>query len=396
MVMVFYASKNVLKCYTIARLFGEDDAMNTTDLPHLPALQVALIGYGGAGRIFHAPLITGVPGLQLQCIVTRQTQAVAQDWPGVRCTAHVTEVWTDPAIDLVVIATPNDSHFELAHAALNAGKHVLVDKPSTVTLAETDTLLTLARRLGKVFTVFQNRRFDSDFLALQQVLASGQLGRVVQVESHFDRYRPQVPSRWREQDQPGSGLWMDLGPHLVDQALALWGLPQAIQLDLACVRDGAQVNDWFHAVLRYDKAHSGMRVILHASTLVAALGPRWAVHGTRGSFTKYGLDGQEDALKAGGRPHLDDLKAWGDDAQPGEIVHMASLAGVAAPVAVRQHAPHAAGNYLAYYANVRDHLRGQADLLVPPAQVRAVMRVLELGAYSAKDGCSVALVSAPA
>ena len=380
----------------MVHLFGEDSVMNTTDLPQLPALRVALIGYGGAGRIFHAPLISGVSGLQLYCIVTRQTQAVAHDWPGVHCIAHLTDVWSDPAIDLVVIATPNDSHFELAHAALNAGKHVLVDKPCTVTLAETDTLLTLARRLGKAFTVFQNRRFDSDFLALQQVLAGGQLGRLVQVESHFDRYRPQVPSRWREQDQPGSGLWMDLGPHLVDQALALWGSPDAVQVDLACMRDGAQVNDWFHAVLRYDTAHAGLRVILHASTLVAQLGPRWAVHGTRGSFTKFGLDGQEDALKAGGRPHLENLKGWGDDAQPGEVLHMAGMAGVAAPVAVRQRAPHPAGNYLAYYANVRDHLRGQADLLVPPTQVRAVMQVLELGAYSAKDGRWVALASASA
>jgi len=276
-------------------------------------LQVALIGYGNAGRIFHAPLIPGVPGLQLACICSSRPEAVRADWPQMRVLATPEAVFADPGIDVVVVATPNASHHALAKAALQAGKHVVVDKPCCVTLAETDDFLATAQAKKRVLTVFQNRRFDSDFLALQQVLASGQLGRVVQVESHFDRYRPTVPARWREQSLPGSGLWFDLGPHLVDQALALWGLPDALCLDLACLRDGAQVNDWFHAVLRYDTRHGGLRVILHASTLVAELGPRWAVHGTQGSFTKFGLDTQEDALKAGRRPQMDALHDWGQD-----------------------------------------------------------------------------------
>lgn len=187
--------------------------MTTTDLPQhpapqpaqYPALQVALIGYGGAGRIFHAPLISGVPGLQLNAIVSSQHAAVLADWPGVRSLASANVALADPAIDLVVIATPNASHFELAKSALNAGKHVVVDKPCTVTLAETDALLALAKANNKVLTVFQNRRFDSDFLALQQVIQSGTLGRLVQVDSHFDRYRPTVPVRWREQSTPGCG-----------------------------------------------------------------------------------------------------------------------------------------------------------------------------------------------
>jgi len=368
--------------------------MNAKSNPSSAELRVALIGYGSAAKVFHAPLISGVPGLQLDCVASSRADAVRQDWPHVRVVATPAEAFADPRLDLVVIATPNDSHYALALAALEAGKHVVVDKPCTVTLAQTEHLLAMAQQQGRLLTVFQNRRFDCDFLALQQVLASGQLGRVVEVSSHFDRYRPTVPSRWREQAQPGSGLWLDLGPHLVDQALALWGLPEAISLDLACLREGAQVNDWFHAVLRYDTAHAGLRVILHASTLVAELGPRWAVHGTRGSFTKFGLDVQEDALKAGGRPQLADLHAWGADPRPGEVLHMASIAGVAAPVSVRQRAPSPAGNYLAFYANLRDHLHGQADLLVPPAQVRAVMQVLELGARSAQQRRSVALSEA--
>ncbi len=350
----------------------------------LRPLQVALIGYGSAAKIFHAPLISGVPGLSLACISASHPDAVNQDWPQVRVVATAPEAFADPAIDLVVIATPNDTHYPLALAALQANKHVVVDKPCTVALADTEHLLAVAAERGKVLTVFQNRRFDADFLALQQVMASGSLGRVVQVESHFDRYRPVVPQRWREQNLPGSGLWFDLGPHLVDQVLALWGMPDALSLDLACLRDGARVNDWFHAVLRYDR-HAGLRVILHASTLVAELGPRWAVHGTHGSFTKFGLDTQEESLKAGNRPHLDDLRHWGGDPLSAEVLQMTPIGGVAAPVSVRRTITNLPGNYLQYYANLRDHLRGQADLLISPAQVQAVMQVLDLGRRSARD-----------
>jgi predicted dehydrogenase len=371
-------------------IFRDDSGMSPADLPthvssHSP-IRVALVGYGGAGRIFHAPLISGVPGLALACIVTRQHEAVAKDWPQTACVATAAEVFADANIDLVVIATPNASHFELAQSALLAGKHVVVDKPCTVTLAETDALLELARAQGRVMTVFQNRRFDSDFLAMQQVVQSGELGRLVQVESHFDRFRPVVPVRWREQNQPGAGLWFDLGPHLVDQALALFGMPDALSLDLECVRDGAQVNDWFHAVLRYDKLHASLRVILHASTLVAELGPRWTAHGTTGSFIKFGMDGQEDALKLGQRPQLPALQDWGFDARPGEVLSFKNVPGLNAPVTVRHNAAQPQGNYLAYYAQLRDHLRGVApEPAVTPQHVHAVMQLLTLGEQSARE-----------
>lgn len=293
-------------------------------------------------------------------------------------------VFADPGVDVVVIATSNASHHALAKAALLAGKHVVVDKPCTVTLAQTDDLLATARAQNRVLTVFQNRRFDADFLALQQVLASGQLGRVVHVESHFDRYRPGVPGRWRDQDLPGSGLWFDLGAHLLDQVLQLFGAPDALQADLASQRDGAQTNDWFHAQLKYESRHPGLRVILHGSALVPEPGPRWAVHGTEGSFIKYGLDTQEDALKTGRRPHLDALQDWGHDPRVGEVVrHEASADGVQR---VRRPAPDVPGNYLLYYANLRDHLRGQGGLQVTPEQVRWVMAWLALGEQSAIEG----------
>ncbi|GAB4403289.1 MAG: oxidoreductase [Rhodoferax sp.] len=348
-------------------------------------LGVALVGYGSAARVFHAPLIAGVPGLALRCVVSTRPAQVHADWPGVRVVAQPDAVWADPSIDLVVLATPNATHYPLALAALQAGKHVLVDKPCTATLAQTEHLLAVAQARGRVLTVFQNRRYDSDFLAVQQTLASGVLGRVVQVDSHFDRYRPAVPQRWREQPGPGSGLWFDLGPHLLDQALLLWGEPEDLTLDLACVRVGAQVDDWFHAVLRYTHAGAPLRVLLHASTLVCEPGPRWAVHGTQGSLTQWGLDTQEAALKAGARPCLDHGSAWGRPEHPAQQVFMQTLPGVDQPVTVRRNLM-VAGDYLRFYANLRDAIGHGTEPEVSPAHVAAVMRWLEYGARNAYRG----------
>lgn len=351
-------------------------------------LRLALIGYGNAGRIFHAPLIAGVPGLQLACVCSSRAGAVQADWPQVRVVAEPAAVFADPAIDVVVIATSNASHYPLARAALLAGKHVVVDKPCTPTLAETEALLALARQQDRVLTVFQNRRLDADFLSLRRLLGQGVLGRVVHVESHFDRYRPEVPQRWREQDLPGSGLWLDLGAHLVDQALQLFGQPDAIALELAVQRSGACVNDWFHAQLRYDSSHSGLRVILHGGALVPAPGPRWSVHGSEGTYTKYGLDPQEDALKAGHRPSINMLQDWGQDPQPGEVLRHEAVPDQPPGQlqSVRRVAPAVPGNYLAYYDNLRAALSGQAGLMVSPAQVHELMQLLSLGERSAREG----------
>ena len=349
-------------------------------------VRVALVGYGSAGRIFHAPLVSGVPGLSLACIVSSKPAAVLADWPGVAVVAQSAQAFADPSIDLVVIATSNESHFGLARDALLSGKHVLVDKPCTVTLEQTAELLALARARGLVFTVFQNRRFDADFLSLQQTIQSGVLGRIVHFESHFDRYRPLVPDRWREQALPGSGLWFDLGAHLVDQVLVLFGMPETIALDTACQRDGAQVNDYFHAQMRYGDQHPGLRVILHASALVPAVGPRFLVHGTRGSFVKYGLDVQEDALKAGGRPQWGGTSAWGMDPLPAAITTYPDGQMHTAP------APQAAGDYCALYAALLANLRGEASVpAVTAVDVWRDMALLEAGESSAALGLPVHL-----
>ncbi|MDT8991674.1 oxidoreductase [Curvibacter sp. APW13] len=341
-------------------------------------IRVALVGYGNAGRIFHAPLISAVPGLHLHTVVSSKAPLVLGDWPEVRVCSTLQEALSDPSLDLVVVATGNDSHFSVAQAALAAGKHVVVDKPCTVTLQETQTLLQLASAKGLLLTVFQNRRWDADFLGLQQVLAQGSLGRIAHFESHFDRYRPSVPDRWREKDMPGSGLWFDLGSHLVDQALTLFGAPADILLDLGTQRDGAEVNDYFHAVLRYPHLQD-LRVVLHGSTLVAGLGPRFAVHGTHGSWVKFGLDTQEDTLKSGERPVWGD-PAWGADPTPARITTAAADGLATQEIAL----PH--GNYPQFYAAVAQALRSGGEVPVSPDQVQAAMQLLTLGGESARSG----------
>lgn len=354
-------------------------------------LRCALIGFGNAGRNFHAPVIAGVSGITLAGIVSSQAGAVQAAWPGVPVLATPAQAFADPDIELVIIASPNDSHHALARAALLAGKHVLVDKPCTVTLAETEDLLALAQAKGRVLTVYQSRRFDADFLSLKQVLAGGQLGRLVQFESRYDRFKPQVLDRWRDNDVPGAGLWLDLGSHLLDQCLVLLGVPDALMLDLAAQRDGAQVHDCFHAQLRYDSLQPGLRAVLHAGALVPAGSPRFAVHGTQGSFIKHGMDTQEDALKAGRRPHLAALADWGQDPQPGEIITWEDGRQVSRP------APEARGCYPALYAQLRDCLLARrgglpADTAVLPAppvsalEVRQLMALLSRGEQSAREG----------
>ncbi len=188
------------------------------------AIRVGLVGFGYASKTFHAPLIGGTPGMALKAVASSDADKVHADWPGVKVMSAPGDLLDDPDIDLVVIATPNDTHFPLAKAALEAGKHVVVDKPFTVTLSQARELESLAKHCGRILSVFHNRRWDSDFLTVSALINEGQLGEVCYFESHFDRFRPQVRQRWREQAGPGSGIWYDLAPHLLDQVVVLFGL----------------------------------------------------------------------------------------------------------------------------------------------------------------------------
>ena len=333
------------------------------------SLQVALVGYGFVGKVFHAPLITAVDGLALHTVVSSNADAVQADFPDVRVAPSLDVALADPTIDIVVIATPNALHAPQAHAAFDAGKHVVVDKPFTVTVPEAEAVIAHAARADRLLSVFHNRRYDADFRTLRHLLADEALGSVVQFESHFDRFRLEVRDRWRERAGPGAGLWYDLGPHLIDQALQLFGAPHGITADIAVQRDGGETADYFHATLRYPR----LRVILHASTMMAAHDLRYSVHGTLGSFVKQGLDTQEDALKAGRKPG-DAL--WGHDSRPGTLT---TVHGEHTSTRIVAGEP---GDSRRYYAGVRDAIRGNGLNPVPAGEALAVMKLIELGLES--------------
>jgi len=309
-------------------------------------------------------------------VSSRDAARVHADWPAVEVLADAHSLIARADLDLVVIASPNDSHHPLAHAALMAGRNVVVDKPFTLTLAQARELAALAQARGRLLSVFHNRRWDGDFLTLRALVEGGELGRIVHLESAFDRYRPVVRDRWRESAEPGAGLWFDLGPHLLDQALQLFGTPQAIALDQAVLRDSGRCDDWFQARLCYP----GRRVVLRASMLAAAASPRFVVHGTRGSWVKQGLDPQEEALKAGARPTWPAAPGWGVDRQPSLLTRAGADALRTEPL------PLCCGGHGAFYAALRDALQGLGDNPVPASQACAVMAWLELGQRSAREG----------
>jgi predicted dehydrogenase len=334
-------------------------------------IRLALIGYGFVGKTFHAPLIRAVQGLEIAVVSSRHPEKVLADLPQAQVVANPEEAAGHPSVDLIVIASPNETHVPLATAGLMAGKHVVVDKPFTITLTEARSLGALAKEKGRLLSVFQNRRWDSEFLGARAIMAEGRLGEVLHFESHIDRFRPEVRIRWREMAGPGAGVWYDLGPHLVDQALQLFGLPQTIGANLTTQRAQAQTDDWFHVLLNYER----LRVILHGSLLVAGGTPRMAMHGTRGSWLKYGMDVQEQQLVSGlvpGQP------GWGEDPQPGFFYNGSETQPVELPLPQ--------GDQRQYYFGIRDALLNQGKNPVPPAQAIAVMAVLETAIESSAKG----------
>ncbi|WP_421199638.1 oxidoreductase [Aeromonas enteropelogenes] len=335
-------------------------------------LNAALVGYGFAGKTFHAPFLGTTPGLRLSWVVSRDAAKVQADLPDCRV-GSLEEVLSDNTVDLVVIATPNDTHAPLARQALLASKHVVIDKPFALDLAEAKALVELAEKQQRLLSIFHNRRWDGDFLTVRRLLAEGTLGQIAQFESHFDRYRPEVRQRWREAGGPGSGLWFDLGPHVLDQALQLFGLPDWLQADLAGQRPGSLSDDYFHVVLGYGE----MRVVLHGSCLVSATMPRFVIHGSAGSFIKFGMDVQEEQLKLGKRPPAAD---WAVDSEPGQLSQIRDGQLQQELVAGE------AGDYGAYYRGVCAAILGEGANPVPAGEALTVMALLDLARESHRSG----------
>lgn len=336
-------------------------------------LNVGLVGFGFAGKVFHAPVIRAVEGLRLTTIVQRHG-APDPAYAGVEFMRSVDELLKrSPPVDLVVVATPNTSHHPIARQCLLAGRHVVVDKPFTTTMAEAEDLVELAGRARRIVSVYQDRRYTGDFETVRKVITDGAVGRVVTYESHFDRFRPDPkPNAWREESLPGSGVWFDLGPHLFDQALLLFGVPDAIDADIRKDRETSIVDDAFDVVLHY----SNTRALLRGSMLAQPVGPTWIVHGTTGTFIKYGMDPQEAALKEG--PHRTPAEPdW--DTEPPEL-----YGKLVTPEGTRV-VPTLRSSFARYYENVRDAILGTDRLAVTPEWSLVVMRGLILAHESSRQ-----------
>jgi scyllo-inositol 2-dehydrogenase (NADP+) len=317
------------------------------------AVRTLLIGRGLGGSVFHAPLIRAVPTLELIGIAGAADAGAAAVAEG---------------CDLVVISTPNRTHFPLARAALKAGKHVVVDKPFTVTLAEADALIALASERDRRLAIFHNRRWDGDFLTVKRLLGSGRLGEPSLFEAHWDRFRPGLREGWKEEPVEGAGLLLDLGPHLVDQALQLFGPPESLTGDVAAQRSGSRTDDYFVLTFHY----GSMRALLGASTLVAEPRPRFALNGTGGSYVKFGLDPQEGELKSGIDP-----REVGTDSSDGTLI---------LPDGTREAIPTERGRYLAFYEAMAEAILGSGAVPVEPGEARETMRLIDLAARSAREG----------
>ena len=342
-------------------------------------IDIGLVGFGFAGRVFHAPIISAVPGLRLRAILQRSGDDAAMLYPSAQVVKSMGQLLDISEIKIVVIATPNVSHYPLAKQCLLAGRDVVVDKPFTTTYAEAVELVDLAKRLGRLLTVYQNLRFNGDFRTIRNLVESHTLGRIALYEAHFDRYRAELrPGAWREATDAGSGIFYDLGVHLIDQALLLFGLPEAVTADIRIERSGAVVDDAFDVVLQYPKT----RALLRASMLAIAPDLRYLVRGEQAAFVKYGIDPQEAALKRGEVPQGD---GWGKE--PSD--KWGSLYTPDADTVAARNIPTTPGDYRLFYANLRDAILRKTPIEVTSEQILNVMKALELAQESSRNRCTV-------
>ena len=328
----------------------------------------AIIGYGLSGRVFHAPFLDMMEEFKLRSIVQRHGSSSIEHYPDALVVRDYRELLKDEALDLIIICTPNTTHFQMAKACLESGKHVVIDKPFVTTSKEADTLIRLSKETGKKIFIYQNRRWDGDFQTIRTLLAENILGDILEYEAHFDRYRPQVPQgKWREEDRPGGGLVYDLGSHLIDQALVLFGMPDAIAADIREQRSNSKVDDYFNIKLFYP-AHTA---VLKAGMFARNAGPRYKIHGRQASYIKYGLDPQEMALKSGVKPLGE---KWGheDEEDWGDLIYEEEER------LVNRKLETIPGAYQDFYRNVHDVLVQGKDQMVKPEEAANVISLIEL------------------
>ena len=344
-------------------------------------IKTGLCSYGMSGLVFHGPLLRIHPGFEVTHVLERTKNHSAVLYGREVIVRDFNDLISDRALDLIVVNTPDHTHYEMAKAALNAGKHVVVEKPFVQEAAQAEELIALAKQKGLVLTIFQNRRWDSDFLTVRRVIDNGFLGRLVEFESHYDRYRNFIqPGTWKESAENGAGIVYNLGSHLIDQALCLFGKPAGVYADLRIVRTDGEVQDFFDIDLIYPD----VKVKLKSSYLVRESGPRFILHGTEGSFLKWGLDPQEDELKKGTLPNA---PGWGAEPEAEWGLLNTTLGGLHLKGRVET----VPGNYPAFYANLYDVLTAGADLAVKPGEALLAMQVIGAVFESAEKGGNISL-----
>lgn len=334
-------------------------------------IRTALVGYGSVAEKMHAPLISVCPDLDLVAVVERNGNRCQEKFPRVRTFRSLEDLLEADVAELICITTPNEFHFPMAKKCLLAGKHVVVDKPVTIHSAEAEELEKIAAEKGLVCSVFQNRRFDGDFLTLQKLVADQTLGRLVYVESHFDRFRPLVSENWREKEVPGNGITFDLGAHLIDQIVLLFGKPTAISADIQRQRVAAVADDYFDILLFYAdfKARVTAGMMVHAPT------PKFLLLGEKGSYQKFQLDVQEQAFRDGRKPEgidwgVEPEDRWGQLYLENETIPLQTLNG----------------DYRIFYQDIADSISGDSPPKVTLSQATSVLKLIESAFLSSSEG----------
>lgn len=344
-------------------------------------IKTAIASFGMSGQVFHGPTLKVNQGFEVIQILERSKELSKDLFPEAEIVRSYDDILNNQKIELVVVNTPDAFHYDMVKQALLAGKHVVVEKPVTQLSEQATELIELAKKQNLVFTVYQNRRWDGDFRTVQKILEDGKLGRLVEFESHFDRYRTEItPNTWKEEGDEYAGVLYNLGSHMVDQAYVLFGMPAAVTAHLKIVRTGGVVTDYYDIRLEYD----GFATLLKCSYLVKNEGPRYVLHGELGSFMKSGIDPQEEVLKTGKLPEGEN---WGKEGPEdwGSIFYSEDGEEVEELVETIP------GDYNIFYDNVADAIREDAELFVKPEETVEVLKILEACLVSSKEKRTVGL-----